>query len=308
MIGLLFSGQGSQATEMGRDLYEKYPQVRDFYDGLNLDFDLKKISFETDLETLSKTTYTQPALVAFHLAILRVLKSKGLDYGAVAGLSLGEYSALVAAGVLKEEEAMEIIENRAKYMASCCQANPSTMLALISKDETRIYQAIKELDQEGFFVEIANLNCPGQVVIGIKKDEKPRIMEKLEQVKGLRLTELAVEGAFHTSLMEEAEKKLALDLDQVDFKSPLKAVYLNRTGKILEEEDLGQLMAEQASHTTYFEKSLKAMIDDGVKVFLEIGNNDIFKGFMKRIDKDIRVIGINSVESIENLEVALNEQ
>lgn len=308
MIGLLFSGQGSQATEMGRDLYEKYPKVRDFYDGLNLDFDLKKISFETDLETLSKTTYTQPALVAFHLAILRVLKSKGLDYGAVAGLSLGEYSALVAAGVLKEEEAMEIIENRAKYMASCCQANPSTMLALISKDETRIYQAIKELDQEGFFVEIANLNCPGQVVIGIKKDEKPRIMEKLEQVKGLRLTELAVEGAFHTSLMEEAEKKLALDLDQVDFKSPLKAVYLNRTGKILEEEDLGQLMAEQASHTTYFEKSLKAMIDDGVKVFLEIGNNDIFKGFMKRIDKDIRVIGINSVESIENLEVALNEQ
>lgn len=308
MIGLLFSGQGSQATEMGRDLYEKYPQVREFYDGLNLDFDLKNISFKGNLETLSKTTYTQPALVAFHLAILRLLKSKGLDYGAVAGLSLGEYSALVAAGILTEEEAMDIIENRAKYMASCCQANPSTMLALISKEETRIYEAIKKLEEEGFFVEIANLNCPGQVVIGIKMDERPRIMELLEEVKGLRVTELKVEGAFHTSLMEEAEKKLALDFKKVDFKLPSVPIYLNRTGKLLDQEDLGQLMAEQASHTTYFEKSLKAMINDGVRIFLEIGNNDIFKGFMKRIDKDIRVIGINSVESIENLEVALNEQ
>lgn len=307
MIGLLFSGQGSQKPAMGADLYEKYEQVKDFYDSLDLDFDIKDISFNSDEDTLKKTIFTQPSLVALHLGILRLLKSKGLDYSGVAGLSLGEYSALVAAGVISDQEAMEIIEQRAKYMSQSCRQNPSTLLALISKDEDKIYQVISKLRDQGIFIEIANLNCPGQIVVGVKAKDLDHIKDSFAQVKGIRISPLDVEGAFHTSLMEDAEKKLYEDLKSYKFEDPDLPIYMNRTGKRYGGEDFPSLMAEQTSHTTNFGSILNNMLADGISVFLEIGNNDIFKGFMKRIDRNIKVIPVNSVETIENLEEALND-
>ena len=226
----------------------------------------------------------------------------GVKYDYIAGLSLGEFSGLTAAGVLSPPEVMEIIENRAKYMSACCSAQPSTLIALLGLDEVEISEHILELRNRGIFIEIANLNCPKQVVVGIKKDNIKEVMDYFSGVGKLRIIPLEVEGAFHTSVMDNAAEKLARKLSEYEFKEEKTPIVFNRTGDFRNNESFVKLLSEQANHTTYFEKSIRKMIDMGVNTFLEIGYNDIFKGFIKRIEKSIKVIPLNTMESIERLD------
>ncbi len=300
-LGLLFSGQGSQKQNMGFDLYKDSKTVREFYDGLNLSFDIKDISFGADDATLKKTVYTQPVLVAFHIAVLKRLKELGVRYDMVAGLSLGEFSALYAAGVLSSTDVMKIIEKRAEYMSESCKKTPSTLVAILGLDFEEFIPHLEELKKQGIFAEIANLNCPKQVVIGIKLDDLEQVSAYFSELGKLKVIPLEVEGAFHTSVMDEAALKLRAELSAYEFSDELVPIVYNRTGEFKGDNSFINLLSEQANNTTYFEKSLRKMIDEGVNTFLEIGYNDIFKGFMKRIDRKIRVIPINSVESIELL-------
>lgn len=301
-LGILFSGQGSQRPNMGYDLYKGSESVRKFYDSLKLDFDIRDISFGADENTLKQTIYTQPVLVAFHIAVLELLKEMGVKYDYIAGLSLGEFSGLTAAGVLSPPEVMEIIENRAKYMSDCCSAQPSTLIALLGLDESEIAEHILELRKRGIYIEIANLNCPKQVVVGIKKENINEVIDYFSSIGKLRIVSLEVEGAFHTSVMNDAAEKLAGKLSEYEFKEEKTPIVFNRTGDFRNNESFVKLLSEQANHTTYFEKSLRKMIDMGVNTFFEIGYNDIFKGFIKRIDRSIKVIPLNTMESIERLD------
>lgn len=300
-LGLLFSGQGSQKQNMGFDLYKDSETVREFYDGLDLNFDLKDISFGADDATLKKTIYTQPVLVAFHIAVLKRLKELGVQYDMVAGLSLGEFSALYAADVLSSSDVMKIIEKRASYMSESCKQTPSTLVAILGLETEEFMPHLEELHSSGVFAEIANLNCPKQVVIGIKLEDLDYVTEYFSGMGKLRVVPLEVEGAFHTSVMDDAALKLRAELTNYSFNEEQIPIVYNRTGDFIGDNTYINLLSEQANHTTYFEKSLRKMIDEGVNTFLEIGFNDIFKGFMKRIDRKVRVIPINSVESIELL-------
>lgn len=300
-LGILFSGQGSQRPNMGYDLYKGSEKVRTFYDSLKLDFDIRDISFGADESTLKQTIYTQPVLVAFHIAILDLLKEMGVKYDYIAGLSLGEFSALSAAEVLTPTEVMDIIENRAKYMSDCCKNQPSTLIALLGLDESEVEKHLLELKDRGIFIEVANLNCPKQVVVGVKKENITEVTNYFTNVEKLRIVPLEVEGAFHTSVMDDAADKLVQKLSEFEFKEEKTPIVYNRTGDFRNGESFVKLLSEQANHTTYFEKSLRKMIDLGVNTFLEIGYNDIFKGFIKRIDRTVKVIPVNSMESIERL-------
>lgn len=294
---LLFSGQGSQVAGMGKDLYQAYPEFRDFYDSLNLSFDIKEMSFEADESEIKKTIYTQPLLVAFHLGVLRILKAKGVEYDYTAGLSLGEFSALAAADVLSEEDVMDLIEKRAQYMSDCCKENPSGLIAVVG---AKTEDVIGVLDQAGIWYGIANLNCPGQVVLGLK-DEDMKEARRLLRAEKFRAIPLDVEGAFHTACMDEATKKLELLLPKYDYREGLPVV-LNRTGDFIQEdEDYPSLLAQQASNTTYFKKSLQKLIDLGVERFIEIGYNEIFKGFLKRMEGDFEVISLSDLDSLKEV-------
>lgn len=296
MIGLLFSGQGSQVPGLGKDLYENYACVRDLYDHMDLSSDLKEVSFFADQEIIDKTKYTQPVLVAFHLAILRLLKEAEISYQATAGLSLGEYSAMVASGVLEEKEALAIIEKRGLYMGQACEKYPSTMLAVLKVDEEEVDQDLVELEKQGIQAGIANLNAPGQVVIGCLLEDQEKIISYYKEKKK-RCIALQVEGAFHTPFMEEAAHKLRPVLDETNFSEAKIPLYLNRTGGQYRDENLAQVLEEQIFHRTRFQEILEKMIDAGVDQFIEVGKKDTFKGFLKRINKDVQVIAVHSVET-----------
>lgn len=301
-LGILFSGQGSQRPNMGYDLYKGSEKVREFYDSLKLDYDIRDISFGADENTLKHTIYTQPVLVAFHIAVLELLKEMGVKYDYIAGLSLGEFSALTAAEVLTASEVMEIIEDRSKFMSDCCKKEPSTLIALLGLDEDEIEKYILDLRNRGIFIEIANLNCPKQVVVGIKRENLQEITDYFSNIQKLRIVPLEVEGAFHTSIMDDAAVKLVQKLSKYEFKEEKTPIVFNRTGDFRNGESYIKLLSEQANHTTYFEKSLRKMINMGTNTFLEIGFNDIFKGFIKRIDRSVKVIPLNTLESIERLD------
>lgn len=305
-IGLLFSGQGSQKVGMGRDLYEAYPDVREFYDQIQMGFDLKAVSFEGDEQTLKQTIYTQPVLVAFHLAVLKQLKALGIPYEYVAGLSLGEFSALVAGGVLEEKEALALIEKRAQWMSKACEETEGGLLAVMGLEVEEVEEAIEEVRTQGAKLQIANLNCPKQVVVGGSLEDLQIIKGDLEEHSSARLAQLEVQGGFHTDLMESAYQGFSEDLKGFTFKDASTPVIYNRLGTPGDRDQIQQLLAEQLKSTTYFEKSIRYMIDQGVDIFLEIGCNDIFKGFLKRIDRKIRVIPVNSVETLEQLKEELS--
>ncbi len=306
MIAILFSGQGSQEEGLGLDLYNEYEEVRDLYDNLPFSFDLKKISFEGSMEEMSKTQYTQPVLVTFHLAVLRLLKKFNVHYDIAAGLSLGEYSALAAAGVLTEEDALSLIEKRAEFMADSCHNKPSTLIALLGQEVDDVTSLIDQWAQRGIIAQIANHNAPGQVVIGLKKDDQEAIEASLENAE-IKFRNLDVEGAFHTGLMKDAAERLAPYLDQVDFRSPSAKLYLNLTGQEWDGSGFRPMLVQQMTSTTQFASIFEGLQKDGVTKVIEVGKRNIFKGMLKRIDKSIEVIPVHSVESLEKAVEKLKE-
>lgn len=298
-LGILFSGQGSQVPEMGLDLYNKYEYIKKFYDKYP---DIANLSFNADITTLSKTINTQPVLVMFHLAVLTILKKNNIKYDITAGLSLGEYSALAASGILTFEDTIKIIKKRAEFMSDDCQNNSTMLLAILGKNENEIVEYISNINKkDNLNIEIANMNCPKQVVIGINTASKEEIIKKFNNETNFKIIPLNVEGAFHTSFMNNSKIKLEKELKNYTFNPEQIPIIFNRTADFQKNHSLIDLLSNQINNTTYFHKSILKMIDFGVTTFLEIGYNNIFKGFINKIDKNIKVIPINSVESIEEL-------
>ncbi|MDL2310665.1 ACP S-malonyltransferase [Peptostreptococcaceae bacterium OttesenSCG-928-C18] len=305
-IGFLYGGQGSQQEQMGKDLYENYSDVKDFYDSINIDFDIKDYSFNKDLATISKTRYTQPIMVAFQISVTKILKDMGIKPDYTAGLSIGEYSALEASGVIKEVEAVEIAEKRGLAMESASKSIDTGMVAVLGMDISVIDKVTKEVSDKNGKVEIANINCPGQVVISGEAKTVAKAVEKLKKAGARRTIPLNVSGPFHTSYMEPASKELVEIFKDYEFKREEVPVVYNLLGSVKTTEDIKDIMINQVKSSVRFQESIEYMASQGVDTFVEIGFGDVIKGFLKKIDRKLKVYSANNIETINALKEVLN--
>ncbi len=291
----IYSGQGAQVVGMGADFYENEPAVKSFYDEMNELTDIKKYSFGSTLEEISKTAITQMVLVTYHIAVTKLLQNAGISPQATIGLSIGEYSSLYAAGVLDAKDSVKIAIRRGELMGNIC--GDTAMYAVLKSDESEIADVLARVNagkSPSEMVYIANYNCPGQIVISGDRaacEEAAGIFEEI----GRRTSRLNVSGAFHTPFMHPAGEQLGEFLRGIEFKQKKIPVYTNLTGR--DEEITEEMMVAQLQSPVRFEQAALSMLGDGVDIIVEIGYNNTIKNLMKRIDKSAQVLSISNYES-----------
>ncbi len=304
-LAFLYAGQGSQTVGMGKDLYERYPAFAQVLDNAPVDWDLKALCFEGPAERLSDTRYTQPAMVAFAIGVTKLLYAEGIRPAYAAGLSLGEYSALYAAGALEEREALEIIAFRGAAMAGAVQGRQCAMSAVLQLDRETLQEVCRAASDAGV-VEIANYNCPGQLVIGGDCAAVEKAAALALERGARRCVPLAVSGPFHTSLMEPAARALEERFRTVRFHTPQFPVVSNVTACPAQSaEEIPQLLVRQVKHSVLFEDSVRWLIAQGVDTMVEIGPGKTLCGFVRRIDKTVKTYAIEDAASLEKTVAAL---
>ena len=299
MVGYLFAGQGSQYIGMGKDLYESFPQAKAVFDKADqvLGFSLSKLCFEGPKEELTRTNNCQPAIVTTTIAAWEVFKSvNNIEPDSyAAGLSLGEYSALVAAGAIKFEDAVYLVRRRGEFMEEEAGKKPGKMLSVIGLD----YAQVKGVCEEAS-VEIANLNCPGQIVVSGGAENIVKA-QGLVKAKGAKLAiVLDVSGAFHSSFMNGASVKLAKELEKIKINIPRIALISNVTAKpALSVEEIKNNLVKQVASSVLWEDSMKFILSRGVSNFIEFGPGKVLKGLMRRIDPGSNVKTVEKKEDIQ---------
>ena len=304
-LGFLYAGQGSQHPGMGADLYETYPAFRAVFDDAELDFDLKERCFSDSENLLNQTRYTQPCMVAFAAGVTAVLREKGIVPDVAAGLSLGEYSALHAAGVFDAQTAIELVAFRGKAMERAAAGTESAMMAVLGLERVLLQQACEEASAEGVVV-IANYNCPGQLVIGGEKAAVDRCAARAKELGAKRCMPLKVSGPFHTPLMAPAGSALAERFKTVDFKPLRIPVIFNCLGDVKAEDDeIPDLLVRQVQNSVYMEDSIRAMAEMGVDAVIEIGPGKALSGFVRKTVPDVPVFAVECAADVEELPVLL---
>lgn len=296
----IFPGQGSQYVGMAKDFYEKdsdSKKIIDFADEI-LGFKLSETMFYGPEEKLKETSITQPAIF---LHSITALKKIDFNFDMVAGHSLGEYSALVAADALDFEDALRLVRKRGEAMFQAGIEMPGTMAAIIGLDVEKVYDCCAEASLEGI-VQCANLNSPGQVVISGSIEGVKKAMSLCKEA-GAKLTkELVVSGAFHSPLMESAEKKLQISLETVEIRDAVKPVYANVTAfPTTNKLEIKNLLIDQLTFPVRWEEIIRNMIDDGAEEFVEVGPGKVLQGLVKRINPEVKITGIDKFEDIERL-------
>lgn len=300
-VALLFAGQGSQQIKMGQDLYDKYDKVKEIYDKFPK---IRDMIFNSTQEELKETINTQPALVLFEIAVCELLREKGINIKAVSGLSIGEFSALYASGVLSLNDAVNISLYRGELMQNATKSISTKMYALIGGELEKIKEVILEYEKLGI-IEISNLNAPGQVVVAGNETVLNKAKEEFKNIGVRRIIELNVSGPFHTSYMNEVREKLMDYYSDIEFSNPSIKIALNTTGKYYKDENLKEEMANQVKQTVMFEKCLNEILNDDIDYILEIGYFNVISGFIKKIDKSRKVYPINSVQTLLEFEELL---
>ncbi|WP_312939969.1 ACP S-malonyltransferase [Oscillibacter sp.] len=300
-LGFLYAGQGSQHPGMGADLYEQYPAFRAALDAANAGFDLKSISFADPDGLLNATQYTQPCMGAFAVGLTDVLAEKGIVPSVAAGLSLGEYSALYAAGVLDGKTTVEMVTFRGKAMTDAAKGVESAMMAVLGADRETVAAACKAASSLGV-VEPCNFNCPGQIVIGGERAAVEKAASVAKELGAKRCMPLNVSGPFHTSLLKPAGDALREYFKTVDFQQPTIPVLHNclggenRTG-----ETIPALLERQVQSAVYMEDCIRAMAALGVDAIVEIGPGKSLTGFVKKTLPGFPVFSVETAEDVEKL-------
>lgn len=302
-LGFIFAGQGAQYVGMGKELYAEYEEARKVYDSVNVDFTLKNVCFEGPKDMLDDTAYAQCCILTTSLAIAEVVKAQGITPDYVAGLSLGEYSALCFAGAMNVNDAANIVRARGKLMANALPKGTTSMAAVLNTPEDVILETCKEVAEIGL-CQIANYNCPGQIVITGEKAAVEKASELLLEKGARRVVPLNVSGAFHSSLLEDASQELNKVLHQYDLKKPEIPVIYNVSGKE-EEGDIIDILTRQIKSSVYFTQTLEYMIAQGVEAFVEIGPGNALSSFVRKTSRDIPVYSVDSKESLEKMLGAL---
>jgi len=298
-IGFLFVGQGSQTVGMGLDVYQNYKSSRDLFDSVSLDFDLKDICFNGPKEKLDQTYYTQPSLLVTSLAISSALKEEGIIADVVAGLSLGEYSALTYAKCLDVISAIQLVSQRGEIMSNALPLNMSGMAAVLSDQLDTIKDVIKLVQKENIgLLEIANYNSPSQTVISGENKALEYAIRILKEHK-IRCIPLAVSGAFHTSLLKNASEELNVVLNQYKFNNPECTVLFNISGE--SETEIKSALTDQICSSVQWVKTIKKMRDLGVDCFIEVGPKNSLQKLVKQIIPDAKVFSVDSKESIKQM-------
>ena len=297
----LFAGQGAQKLGMARDLYDQYPIVKETYDQASrvLGYDLRDL-IDQDEEKLNQTRYTQPAILTTSVAIYRLLVEKGLQPDMVAGLSLGEYSALVAAGSLDIEDAVALIAKRGQFMETAAPAGTGKMVAVMNTDVALIEEACEKASDKGY-VKPANYNTPAQIVIGGDVAAVDAAVDYLKEAGAKRLISLNVSGPFHTALLKPASEKLALELENVDFQDFQVPLVGNTEAKVMETNQIKSLLARQVMEPVRFYESIDTMKELGLTKVIEIGPGKVLSGFLKKIDKNIEALAVEDEASLQAL-------
>ena len=297
----LFAGQGTQYLGMGRDLYDRYPIVKETIDQASqvLGYDLRDL-IDKEETKLNQTRYTQPAILATSVAIYRLLKEKGYQPDMVAGLSLGEYSALVASGALDFEEAVALVAKRGAYMEEAAPAGSGKMVAVLNTPVDVIEEACKTASEVGI-VTSANYNTPSQIVIGGELAAVDRAVELLQEAGAKRLIPLNVSGPFHTALLEQASQQLAGALEGIRFSDFNCSLVGNTEAAIMEKDRIQELLTRQVKEPVRFYESIAVMQDAGVTNFIEIGPGKVLSGFVKKIDKTAQLANVEDLASLDAL-------
>ena len=302
-LGFLYAGQGSQHPGMGADLYETFPIFRKVLDSAaqKVDFDLKEVSF-TDAEgVLNQTRYTQPCMVAFAAGLTAVLAERGIVPSAAAGLSLGEYSALHAAGVFDADTAVELVAFRGQAMEKAAAGRPSAMVAVLGLDRASLQEACDEAAAQGCVV-IANYNCPGQLVLGGDKAAVEAAAALAKEKGARRCLPLKVSGPFHTPLMATAGDALAERFRTITFHAPRIPVVFNCLGAEKPEDvTIPELLVRQVQSSVYMEDSIHYMAAMGLDALVEIGPGKALSGFVKKTVPELPVYAVETAADVEKL-------
>lgn len=302
-MAIVFPGQGSQFVGMGKDFYDGFPEIRSFFHKADevLGYGLTQIMFEGSEEELKLTQNTQPALVTMSAVVWELVKSK-FKPTYFAGHSLGEYSAIYAANGLSFEDTVLAVHNRGKFMQNAVPVGVGGMRAIIGIDDETVIEVCNAVSKEDFIVEPANFNCVGQVVIAGEKDAVETAGEVLKSKGAKRVIPLPVSAPFHCSLMAPAGKEMEKYLEKLtinDLSTPIinnidaKEVYLA--------PDVLDGLIRQVSGTVQWTNSVRYMISKGINKFVEVGAGSILTGLIKKIDKEVDVLSISSVEDLEKL-------
>ena len=307
MVGFIYAGQGSQRVGMGKDFYEEYPLFAKTYD--NAPSYVKGYCFAGPAETLGQTRYTQPCMVAFAVGVTNLLKEEGIVPDYACGLSLGEYSALYTAGVFTEEEVIDLVAFRGVAMEEAVVGRTAKMAAVLMMDRETIEACCKEAQEnvgDGLIVSVANYNCPGQIVISGDEKAVDEAVKLLQEKGARKVIPLAVSGPFHTSLMKPAGDKLAKKFEEINFGEPsVKVVYNKTATEIKEGQTIQELLEQQVQSSVYLEDSIRYMISKGVDTFVEIGPGKSVSKFIKKIDKEVKVMSIDAVADYKEVVSAL---
>lgn len=310
-IAFIFPGQGAQYAGMGVKIAEQYPVAREIFRRADeiLGFPLSRLCFYGPEEELQKTINAQPAILTVSVACLQVLREKGLHPSVVAGHSLGEYSALVAAGSLRFPDALFLVRKRGQYMQEAVPLGKGGMVAVLGLDEeaiSRVCQAVN--GKNGYSCTVANFNCPGQVVLAGEREALEMAVDLAKKAGAKKCVDLRVSAPFHSPLMRPAAQKLAADVDKIVIADPQVLLVANVTADyVTKGEEIRKLMVEQIYSPVRWEQSMNRLFQDGVDIFMEVGPGSVLTGLIKKINRSASAGNIEDPKSLEKMVARYSE-
>lgn len=297
-VCFIFSGQGAQYNGMGKELYDNFSICKQVFEDANnaLGFNITDICFNED-ERLNQTEYTQPSILTTSYAIYKLMEEKGIKADYMAGLSLGEYSALCASGSINFKECVTLVKKRGKYMTEAVPIGVGAMSAVMNADADIINEALKEASTDTELAMIANYNAPGQIVIAghTPAIERAEIILKEKGIK--KVIRLNVSGPFHTSLLKSASDKLAMELENITINTPNVDVFTNLTGEKV--ENIKDTLIKQVMSPVKWEQTIKNLINLGVDTFIELGPGKTLSSFVKKVSKGVNIYNVEDLSSLE---------